>query len=134
MPAAERQERRNPTPTVAGRLARWIERGRILRARVEAAREQHTSVDVGLDVVERDSAIGGGLLAGALAYRLFVLALPTALLLISGLGLYAAASGKTPSEAAHDAGVHGLIASEVASTASSGARWLVFIVMIPAVL
>src|SRR5262249_40510871 len=31
-------------------------------------------------------------------------------------------------------GLHGLIASQVAATASSGARWLVFIVMLPAVL
>jgi uncharacterized BrkB/YihY/UPF0761 family membrane protein len=134
MPTADEDERGSPAPTVAGQFAHWIERGRIFRARIEAARDTHTSVDVGLVVVERDSAIGGGLLAGALAYRLFVLALPTALLLISGLGLYAAASGKTPRQAAHEAGLHGLIASEVASTASGGARWLVFIVMIPAVL
>ena len=55
-------------------------------------------------VVERDSSIGGGLLAGALAYRLFVLLLPTALLFVSGLGLYADAVDKSPSKVARDAG------------------------------
>ena len=121
-------------PTIAGRLARWLERARILRTRIEASRDRHASIDVGFDVIERDASIGGGLLAGALAYRLFVLLLPSSLLFVSGLGLYADAVDKSPTEAVKDAGLHGLIASEVASTASSRARWIVFIVMVPAVL
>ena len=121
-------------PTAAGRLARWLQRGRLLRERIDAARERHASVDVGFAVVERDSNIGGALLAGALAYRLFVLLLPTALLLVSGLGLYAGAADKSPTEVAEDAGLHGLIANEVASAATGRARGVVFLVMIPAVL
>ncbi|MFL6007313.1 MAG: YhjD/YihY/BrkB family envelope integrity protein [Gaiellaceae bacterium] len=121
-------------PTVVGRLARWTQRARILRTRVESARARHAAVDLGFDVVERDSAIGGGLLAGALAYRLFVLLLPTALLFVAGLGLYADTVDKSPSTVAREAGLHGLIAAQIASTASSDARWIVFIVMIPAVL
>jgi membrane protein len=115
-------------------MARWLERARVAHGRVDEARRRHSSVDLGLTVVERDSAIGGALLAGALAYRLFVLLLPTALLLVSGLGLYADASDKTPGQVAQDAGINGLIANEVASTASGRARGLVFILMIPAVL
>jgi uncharacterized BrkB/YihY/UPF0761 family membrane protein len=134
-PAAARYEAEvEVEPTIGGRLARWIERGRILRSRVEAARAAHTSIDVAFGLVERDSSIGGGLLAGALAYRFFVLLLPTTLLLVSGLGLYAGAADKTTSRAAQDAGLHGVIASQVAATASSGARWIVFLVMVPAVL
>ena len=114
--------------------ARWLERGRTARTRVEAQRPHHATLDFGLTLLERDASIGGGLLAGALAYRLFVLLLPTALLFVSGLGLYAGVADKSTSEAAKDAGLHGLIASQVASASSSGARWLVFIVMVPAVL
>jgi hypothetical protein len=121
-------------PTLAGRLARWLERARILRTRIEASRARHASIDIGFDVVERDASIGGGLLAGALAYRLFVLLLPSSLLFVSGLGLYADAVNKSPTQAVKDAGLHGLIASEVASTASGRARWIVFIVMVPIVL
>src|SRR5262249_11713248 len=121
-------------PTLAGRIARWTERARVLRTGVDAARAQHASIDLGFTVVERDSSIGGGLLAGALAYRLFVLLLPSALLFVSGLGLYAGVADKSPSKVAEESGLHGLIASQVAATASSGARWLVFIVMLPAVL
>jgi len=111
--------------------ARWLEHG---RRRVEAARPRHATVDFGLTLLERDSSIGGGLLAGALAYRLFVLLLPTALLFVSGLGLYAGAADKSTSEAAREAGLHGLIASQVASASADGARWLLFILLIPAVL
>lgn len=120
--------------TAAGRVARWMQRARVLRGHVEAARARHPAVDVGFTVVQRDSDIGGALLAGALAYRLFVLLLPTALLLVSGLGLYAGAADKSPAKVAEEAGLHGLIAGEVASAASGRARGVVFVLMIPAVL
>jgi membrane protein len=120
--------------TRAARFGRWRERGRDVGARVEAARPHHAMVDFGLTLFERDASIGGGLLAGALAYRLFVLLLPTALLFVSGLGLYADAADKSTSEAAKEAGLHGLIASQVASASAGGARLFVFILMVPAVL
>jgi uncharacterized BrkB/YihY/UPF0761 family membrane protein len=120
-------------PTVAGRLARWAERGRVMRGRVEAARSTHSSVDFGFGLVERDSAIGGGLLAGALAYRLFVLLLPTALLLVAGLGIVAGTVDQSPAKIARDAGLHGLIASEVATAASGRHRALVFLLALPVV-
>ena len=120
-------------PTVAKRLARWIERGRILRGHVEAARERHRTVDLGFHLVERDSEMGGGLLAGALAYRLFVLLLPTALLLVSGLGIVSDTVDKSPAKVAEEAGLHGLIASEVATAASGRHRGLVFVLTLPVV-
>jgi membrane protein len=121
-------------PTVAGRLARWLERARLLGRRVEGSRGRHRWVDLGFSLVERDSSIGGGLLAGALAYRLFVWLLPTALLLVSGFGLYAGSVDKSPRTVVKEAGLHGLIASQVATAASGRHRAVVFLVMIPAVL
>jgi uncharacterized BrkB/YihY/UPF0761 family membrane protein len=121
-------------PTMAGRFARWVEHGRVLHRRAEGARARHSSVDLGFALVERDSSIGGGLLAGALAYRLFVLLLPASLLLVSGLGLYAGAVDESPVRVARRAGLHGLIGSEIAHTAGGHARWLVFVLMIPAVI
>ena len=121
------------TEPATGRLAQWKDRARVMRERVEDTRARHPSVELGFSVLERDWAIGGGLLAGAIAYRLFVLLLPTALLFVSGLGLYAGAVDKSPSEVTREAGLHGLIAAQVASTASSDARWLVFLLMVPAV-
>jgi uncharacterized BrkB/YihY/UPF0761 family membrane protein len=115
------------------RLGAWIERARAVGARVEPLRDRHASVDLGMAVAQRDSSIGGGLLAGALAYRLFVLLLPLALLLVSGLGLYADAADKSTSKVAKDAGLHGLIASEVASSSSSRGGWIIFLLTLPAV-
>ena len=113
---------------------RWRQRGDAARARLVAARSRHRSLQLGWALYEGDTAIGGGLLAGALAYRLFVLLLPTALLLVSGLGLYAGAVDKTTREVTREAGLHGLFASNVAATASGGARPLVFLLMVPVVL
>jgi membrane protein len=104
-----------------------------LGIRAEHLRERHASVDLGMSVAERDFSIGGGLLAGALAYRLFVLLLPTALLLVSALGLYANAADESTSKVAKDAGLHGLIGSQVASSASSRGGWIIFLLMLPAV-
>src|SRR5438046_2803589 len=121
-------------PTVTSRVARWLTGARVLRTRVESAPGHHPTLELAFHIFESDSSIGGGLLAGALAYRLFVLLLPSALLFVSGLGLYAGAVEKSPSTVAREAGLHGLVASQVASTASSDARWLVFVIMVPAVL
>lgn len=121
-------------PTATGRLAHWLQQARVLGGRISAARARNPTLDLGFSVVERDSDIGGALLAGALAYRLFVLLLPTALFLVSGLGLYAGATDQSASEVAKDAGLNGLIAHQVAAASSGKARGLVFLAMIPAVL
>jgi uncharacterized BrkB/YihY/UPF0761 family membrane protein len=118
-------------PTIPGRIARWTATARVLRSRVEAARRRHRSLDLALDVVERDSTIGGGMLAGALAYRLFVFLLPLTLFLVAGLGIYADTTEQSPSEVASHSGLTGLIAKEVAAAASSSARWAIFIVTLP---
>lgn len=115
------------------RLAEWKQRGRAVQDRVHAERADHKSLEFGFGIVRHDAQIGGGLLAGALAYRLFVFLLPTSLLLVSGLGLYAGTVDKSPAEVASDAGLHGLIASEVASAAAGRHRAVVFLVMLPAV-
>jgi uncharacterized BrkB/YihY/UPF0761 family membrane protein len=141
MEEPDRPERRDEAPLeidtappVVGGLAIWLERTRVARGRIEEARSRHSSLDLGFNVVEHDAKIGGGLLAGALAYRFFVLLLPAALLFVSGIGLYADAADKSTREAANDAGLQGLVASQVASTASGGARWAVFLVMVPVIL
>ena len=74
-------------PTVAGRVARWGERVRILRASVESVRagmRRSTSASRSSNPThDRRRPAPGALL------RLFVLLLPSTLLFVSGLGLYA---------------------------------------------
>jgi len=118
-------------PTIPGRIARWTATARVLRSRVEAARRRHKSLDLALEVVERDSTIGGGMLGGALAYRLFVFLLPLALFLVAGLGIYADTTEQSPSEVASRSGLTGLVAKEVAAAATSPSRWAILIVTFP---
>jgi len=107
-------------PSLMQRLASALEHTRLARARLERARSGHPVLDAGLDVIERDSEIGGGILAGALAYRLFLFFLPLAFFLVSGLGLVADALGITPRGLGKDLGFVGLVTKEVSDTAKGG--------------
>ena len=104
--------------TVAGRALAAAERVRILSEQIAEARGRHASVDIGLATVERDSEIGGGLLAGALAYRLFVFLLPFAVFLVVGLGLYADVTDQTTADVADDLGLTRIVAREIAGAAN----------------
>ncbi len=50
-------------------------------------------LDSALATIARDSEIGGPILAGAVAYRLFVFGLPVGFFLVSGLGVLARVLG-----------------------------------------
>ena len=62
-------------------------------------RGAHGSVDTLYVIADRDSEIGGGLMAGALAYRIFIWLLPFALVIVGGIGIAASAS-ESPEDAA----------------------------------
>ncbi len=117
--------------TIAGRILAAAERVRILREQIEEARARHRSVDIAFATIERDSEIGGSLLAGALAYRLFVFLLPFAVFAVVGLGIYADATDQSTAEVAGEIGMTRIIATQVASAASDSARWWVLIVSVP---
>jgi membrane protein len=107
-------------PSLLQRLTLALERTRLLRGRVEEARTHIPLLDTALDVIERDSNVGGGILAGALAYRLFLFFLPLAFFLVSALGLVADAFGVTPRTVGEDLGFVGLVTKEVTDSARSG--------------
>ena len=117
--------------TLAGRALAAAERVRILREQIEEARARHGFVDIGLATVERDSEIGGSLLAGALAYRLFVFLLPFAVFLVVGLGVFADATDQSTASVADDLGLTQVVAREIAGAANDSARWWVLIASVP---
>jgi membrane protein len=122
-------ERPPPRFARTRRLAEELEeRGRLLNERAQAERSRHRSVDAVFEMVDRDFSVGGGLIAGALAYRCFILLLPLALVMVAGLGITADATGETPEEAARSAGLAGLVSNSVAAAASGSARWYALIV------
>ncbi|HEX4821896.1 MAG TPA: YhjD/YihY/BrkB family envelope integrity protein [Acidimicrobiales bacterium] len=100
------------------------------RARGEAAwdrvqndvRPNNRAVDTALSTYEQDVSHGGGLLAGALAYRFFFWILPFALVLVGVLGF--------SKDAGERAGVFGFASGAIADaeTDASKTRWLALIV------
>ncbi len=117
--------------SIGARLLSAAERVRIIRVQIEAARTRHESVEIGLGTIERDSEIGGSLLAGAIAYRLFVFLLPLAVLFVAGLGLYANSSDYEPDEIAGDVGLTEAIADQIEAAANDTARWWVLLISLP---
>ncbi len=105
-----------------------------LADRAQAERSRHRSLDATFEVVDRDAEIGGGIMAGALAYRLFIWLLPLALVSIAGLGFAAAAESDSPRQAAKSMGLAGLVSSSVAGSAKSSARWYALLVGVPLLL
>jgi uncharacterized BrkB/YihY/UPF0761 family membrane protein len=101
-----------------------------LRRRLEARRGHNKSVDVAFTAFELDRETGGSLLAAALAYRLFLWALPACLVLVAGLGFASTASPDAPARVVRDLGIASIPAQSVNQAAqhSSGARWVALIV------
>jgi uncharacterized BrkB/YihY/UPF0761 family membrane protein len=98
--------------------------------RVEASRPHHPTVDVAFTTVERDLERGGGLIAGALAYRFFFWVLPFVLVLVGGLGFLSAASESAPQDLAKQAGFLGLTAQSIADASKNAERTRVYALVI----
>src|SRR6185436_11288322 len=92
---------------------------------------RHESVDAVFEMVDRDKQVGGGIMAGALAYRFFIWLLPLALVLVGGLGLTSDAASRSPESAARSLGLAGLVTSSVANAANSPAHWYAFLIGLP---
>jgi uncharacterized BrkB/YihY/UPF0761 family membrane protein len=106
-------------------------RGQQLSQRAQAERRRHGSVDAVFEMIDRDAELGGGIIAGALAYRLFIWLLPLALVAVAGLGIAADATSRTPGSAAGSAGLGGLVSKSVANAAKGPGRWYALLVGIP---
>ena len=99
-------------------MAHLRERAERTRAGIEARRADSASIDTALDAVERDAQSGGGVLAAAVAFRLFMFLVPYAFVMCTGFGLASTAAGQDPGDAARSAGIGGLLASAVTSTST----------------
>src|SRR4029453_5257917 len=83
------------------------------------------------EMVDRDGEVGGGIIAGALAYRLFIWLLPLALVVVAGLGIAAGASAESPEQAAKSLGMQGLVSSSISQAANSPNRWYALLIGVP---
>jgi len=116
-----------------GRAEEMRARAKRYAERAEAMRAEHGSVDAVYVIADRDSEVGGGLMAGALAYRLFIWLLPFSLVVVAGIGI-AASTSETPESAAKSLGLQGVVASSVAQAARGTSRWYALLIGVPILL
>jgi uncharacterized BrkB/YihY/UPF0761 family membrane protein len=113
------------------RIAILEARARAVADRANRERSRHGSVDAAFAMVDRDSEVAGGIIAGALAFRLFIWLLPFALVAVAGLGVASRAAAESPQAAAKTLGLTGLVSHSVATAAKSGNRWYALAIGIP---
>lgn len=133
-PREETQPQVGATGVAADRRARVAAlqaRGYRLVDRAQAERARHDSVDVLFEMADRDGEAGGGIIAGALSYRLFLWLLPLTLVSVAGLGIASDAASRSPEEAAKTLGITGLVSNSVATAAEGPARWYALLVGVP---
>ncbi len=96
--------------------------------RVLAARPDTPLIDTTFELYERDSGIAGGMLAGAIAFRLFLLIVPLLLMLVAGLG-FLHVSGSERSTGSQ-LGLSGTLVSMMSTVGSNAARgrWITLLV------
>lgn len=111
----------------AGRLERARDR---LDGLGQRLRSTSGVVDAAVHVAKLDTKVGGGLMAGALAFRLFFFLVPFSLFVFTAVGTASTLADRSPSEMAKQAGIAGVLAKGVVNTAelSDTQRWVLLAV------
>jgi uncharacterized BrkB/YihY/UPF0761 family membrane protein len=108
----------------SGRVRKWVDSGRTWttqeRSRVGDAlsqrRESSTLIGAGFDIAELDVHVGGGILAGAVAFRVFLFLVPFVYILFTAVGLVSTAANTDPAQTAKTLGITGVLASAIVNT------------------
>jgi len=105
--------------TASGRAlaARARARGEAAVDRVNELRPRIPALDAAMGAGQRDRRSGGSVLAGALAFRLFVPLLPFVLLVVAILGYATTENADAPTAVAHSLGVREATLTSVADSA-----------------
>ncbi len=117
-PASSEEGAPSGSPLTTSRLERLRSTAQHTRAVIEARRADSASIDTAFEAVERDAQSGGGVLAAAVAFRLFMFLVPYAFVMVTGFGLASTAANQSPTDAARSAGISGLLASAITSTST----------------
>ncbi|HUK63607.1 MAG TPA: YhjD/YihY/BrkB family envelope integrity protein, partial [Dongiaceae bacterium] len=101
------------------------------REQLEAKRPSSRALDTALSAFERDVAAGGGVLAGAVAFRVFLFMVPYVFMIVVVFGLGASAADEDPGQLARNAGIGGVAAKAFGGIRdlSTGERILTFVVV-----
>lgn len=123
-------EERRLRDRIAGARTRAEEFRTEAQARFEQERGRRAWIEIAYQAWDMDRQRGGPLLAGGLAYRVFIWILPFALLVASVLRLTADATGRPVEVLARSVGFAGAIVrmvGEAAAATGSSAWWLAFL-------
>lgn len=106
------------------------------RERLESQRPTNRAIDTAFGFAQLQNESGGGLLAGALAFRFFAFIVPFVFVLVMGIGLGTDVAGADIQEVARRSGITGVaaVALQSGATASDVVRWTTFLVSLVAVL
>ncbi len=99
---------------------------------LQTRRQRSGFVDAGFRVQDLDSHVGGGILAGAIAFRMFLFLVPFVYVVFTVFGLAARAAHEDPSHLAKTVGVTGLLASAVVNTQERSV-WTQLVVVVGAI-
>ena len=123
--AGRREDDRAASP---GRVGRVVARIEDTREQLEAKRSGSTRIDAGFRWIQLQNEAGGPLLAGALAFRIFLFLLPLVFAAITGLGIGAELGHADARQVARSFGMAGLAATAVqaSESASTATRWWTF--------
>jgi uncharacterized BrkB/YihY/UPF0761 family membrane protein len=113
-------------PTMRARL---VTRARSFEDELKARRRDSLSIDAAFRAIDIEAETGGGVLAGAVAFRVFLFMIPYVFFLLVGFGVAAEVAATDPADMARQAGIGGLAASGVANAAdlSGTSRLVAFI-------
>ncbi len=124
------------TPTAPSRRGLRVrvkearQRASELWGRVLDARPRIPALDAAFDVGERDRDVAGGLLAGAVAFRLFLWLVPFALVAVTVAGWVAADTHLSPDDLAKRFGIVGVAGQYVQDASQESTTALVIVLVI----
>jgi uncharacterized BrkB/YihY/UPF0761 family membrane protein len=105
-----------------------------LSERAQTERGRHGWVDATFEMADRDVEVAGGIIAGAVAYRLFLWLLPAGLVFVGGLGVVADMASRAPKSLGTTLGIGGIVSNSLKSASSSHSPWYALIVGVPLLL
>jgi membrane protein len=135
-PVDEPAEQAGENPAATPRPRSTVARIEHARDRALALAPRAPGYEHAIGALRHDQRHGGGLLAGALAFRLFGALLPLALLVAVILGYATTLDRSTPKQAGEAIGIGPTVLESIAESAklSSGTRWSVCIFAVLALL
>jgi uncharacterized BrkB/YihY/UPF0761 family membrane protein len=127
-PGTDAQEPRRARERVGALVEYSRRRADDARAWAEEARGRSPVVSRAFDVAERDRDHLGGLLAGAVAYRLFLWLLPFSLLLVGLLGAITDLDEGAVEDVGDDIGLQGALTEVITEGARQSGWWIAVVI------